>query len=65
MTEITDKPEDVLEGDIQTPNVRTKNFHTPKQVAEFLYWSSPTEFSVQTDRDGEGKIVYQLQWKES
>ena len=64
MTEVTEKPEDVLEGEVQTPNARTKNFHNAKQVAEFLFWTNPSEFSVQTGRDETGSIIYQLKWKE-
>ncbi len=51
-----------LEGELQSPNTQTKVFYSAKTLAEFLMWSSPVQFKVDTGRDKNGNMVYQLQY---
>ncbi len=51
-----------LEGEFQSSNTQTKIFYSAKKLAEFLMWSDPVQFRVDTGRDGQGRIVHQLQY---
>ena len=51
-----------LEGEFQSPNTQTKIFYSAKKLAEFLMWSGITQFRVDTGRDKNGNMVYQLQY---